>query len=119
MRSRGADGVLLKLTAEYAELHAHAERVNDELGLDVSAAAEARYEIEVSPKLDRMWDIEDLLTALQAQTPEGIRAKARVFEVALVRAVDSERAKTFEEQAEPRDLLARSLIRDILGSAAA
>lgn len=68
---------------------------------------------------DNRYDLLAELQSLPAQTPEGLRAKAKVLLLALQTDVPEMLEDTLETAGQPHDLLALSLIKDVLGRASA
>ena len=111
------DGKLLAAVAELQERVAEHEGLKPVIRGPDGEEADRVWKYCDEFLFDRMDELVDTITDSPAQTPEGIRAKASALELWLNRWVVTERDGAFEDEAEPHELLAMSLARDIAGRA--
>jgi hypothetical protein len=106
-RASRRDAALLLLCAAHAEAYAEIQRID--------ATPGGVPEVECTAALDRFHGLVDQLGELPARTAEGVRAKAHALRLTLAHLVKVDTDESVEKGGQPEDLLAWSLIHDILG----
>ena len=109
------DGELLARCAEFRDLDAELERINDVLGDMLIAERDAHpLSQREAEGAERYCDLREIIAEMPARTPEGIQAKAHIVFAEFC----GEDDENFPGQYDPRGALALSLARDLIGRTA-